>query len=257
MAISNDNSAERARLTSRIELDRVMLNKAAPELGGTDGRAAEGRTCKVRVAIADKNPVVRAGLTDYILRDGRFTIVDAVPSGHDFIALCSREKIDVGVIGWALPDLLGVDVMGQLKRRQCQTRIVVYTGDSGHDVLRQSVKAGAWGFISKADDPSLLLDTIATVGRGRLCLPYIDLQSLNEDPIETLTAREKELLAALADGWSNMQIATRIGISRNTVKYHLKNLYDKLGVNNRAMAVGMFVGGSRDSSSAPREPERR
>ena len=120
--------------------------------------------------------------------------------------------------------------------------------ESGHDVLRQSVKSGAWGFISKADEPEILLDTIATVARGRLCLPYIDLQSLNEDPIETLTARERELLGALADGWSNMQIASRIGISRNTVKYHLKNLYDKLGVKNRAMAVALFVGGARDLS---------
>ena len=53
--------------------------------------------------------------------------------------------------------------------------------------------------------------------------------------------RERELLAALADGWSNLQIASRIGISRNTVKYHLKNLYDKLNVNNRAMAVALFM----------------
>ncbi len=56
-----------------------------------------------------------------------------------------------------------------------------------------------------------------------------------------LTSRERELLAALANGWSNLQIASRIGISRNTVKYHLKNLYDKLGVNNRAMAVALYM----------------
>ncbi len=113
-------------------------------------------------------------------------------------------------------------------------------------MLRQAVKAGAWGFISKADDPSILLDTISTVSRGRLCLPYVDLQTINDDPLETLTTRERELLTALANGWSNLQIASRIGISRNTVKYHLKNLYDKLGVNNRAMAVALFMSGSRD-----------
>ncbi len=212
------------------------------------GSTASAGPAQARIAIADKNPVVRSGLRDYIVRDGRFAIVETVANGNDFITLCGETVVDVGVIGWSLPDLKGDDVLGTLKRRQCPTRIVVYTGESGPDVLRQAVKAGAWGFISKADDPSLLLDTIATVARGRLCLPYIDLQSINEDPIETLTAREKELLGALADGWSNMQIATRIGISRNTVKYHLKNLYDKLGVKNRAMAVALYVGNGRDTA---------
>ena len=108
-------------------------------------------------------------------------------------------------------------------------------------VLRQTIKSGAWGFISKSDEPPVLLDTISWVARGRLCFPYVDLETLSQDPLEMLTSRERELLAALANGWSNLQIASRIGISRNTVKYHLKNLYDKLGVNNRAMAVALYM----------------
>jgi two-component system nitrate/nitrite response regulator NarP len=108
-------------------------------------------------------------------------------------------------------------------------------------VLRQSVRLGAWGFISKSDEPSVLVDTIAAVARGRMSLPYLDLQTLNTDPFAELTSRERELLTALANGWTNLQIASRIGISRNTVKYHLKNLYDKLGVSNRAMAVALYM----------------
>jgi len=74
-----------------------------------------------------------------------------------------------------------------------------------------------------------------------MSLPYIDMQALTSDPLKELTARERELLAALGNGWTNLQIASRIGISLNTVKYHLKNLYDKLGVNNRAMAVALYM----------------
>ena len=195
----------------------------------------------VRVAIADKNPVVRAGLADLVTRDGRFAMVEAVASANAFVALCGEQRIDIGVLGWSLPDMTGGDALGLLKRRQIATRVVIYTGEQGPQVLRQAIKAGAWGFISKADEPSILLDTIATVARGRLCLPYVDLGTLQDDPLEGLTQRERELLAALADGWSNAQIAARIGISGNTVKYHLKNLYDKLGVKNRAMAVAYFV----------------
>ena len=206
----------------------------------------EAREQRSRIAIADKNPMVRAGVVDYVARDGRFDLIGVVADGNGFIAMCEEQPIDVGVIGWSLPDMTGGDVLAVLKRRQLPTRVIIYTGEAGADVLRAAIRAGAWGFISKADDPSVLLDTIATVTRGRLCLPYIDLETLASDPLETLTARERELLIALANGWTNMQIAARIGISGNTVKYHLKNLYDKLGVKNRAMAVALYMSSPRD-----------
>ena len=191
--------------------------------------------------IADKSPVVRAGLRDFIARDGRFEVLDTQASGSAFIAAVEQHPTDIGIIGWSLPDMNGGEVLATLKRRHIPTRIIVYTGEPGKDVLRQAVRLGAWGFISKSDEPSVLVDAIASVARGRISLPYIDLQALNTDPFAELTARERELLTALANGWTNLQIASRIGISRNTVKYHLKNLYDKLGVSNRAMAVALYM----------------
>ena len=128
-------------------------------------------------------------------------------------------------------------------------RIIIYTGDASRDVLREAVREGAWGFTSKSEDPAVLIETIATVARGRMSVPYIDIRTIASDPLEQLTVRERELLGALANGWTNIHIASRIGISENTVKYHLKNLYDKLGVNNRAMAVAMFMSNGRDQRS--------
>jgi two-component system nitrate/nitrite response regulator NarP len=191
--------------------------------------------------IADKSPVVRSGLRDFIDRDGRFEVVGAHATGAAFLAAVDEQPAALGIIGWSLPDMNGGDVLSALKRRHAPTRIVVYTGEPGRDVLRQAVRLGAWGFISKSDEPSVLLDTIAAVARGRMSLPYIDLHALTTDPFAELTSRERELLTALANGWTNLQIASRIGISRNTVKYHLKNLYDKLGVTNRAMAVALYM----------------
>ncbi len=200
-----------------------------------------GKPASARVVIADKNPMVRAGLADYLGRDARFSVAGVAAARNAFIGLCEETGSKIGVLGWSLPDMTGGDVLATLKRRQSTTRIIVYTGETSPKVLRQAIKAGAWGFVSKADEPSVLIDTIATVARGRLCLPYVDFQSLDDDPLDALTARERELLAALAQGWTNAQIAARIGISRNTVKYHLKNLYDKIGVKNRAMAVALFM----------------
>lgn len=200
-----------------------------------------------KVAIADKNPVVRAGLKDFIARDGRFDVVGTLPTGEAFLAFAESQPVDIAIIGWSLPDMTGADVLGTLKRRHAATRVIVYTGEPGKDVLRQAVRLGAWGFISKSDEPGMLVDAVAAVARGRMSLPYIDLHALTSDPLGELTARERELLVALANGWTNLQIASRIGISRNTVKYHLKNLYDKLGVSNRAMAVALYMSVTMDS----------
>jgi two-component system nitrate/nitrite response regulator NarP len=194
-----------------------------------------------KIAIADKNPIIRTGLVDIINRDGRFEIVAAVATGAAFLDLTAQRQIDIGVIGWALPDMTGGDVLREIKRRASPARIIVYTGEPGRDVLCQTIRSGAWGFISKSDEPAVLVETICSVARGRVCFPYVDLEALSHDPLDVLTVRERELLAALANGWSNLQIASRIGISRNTVKYHLKNLYDKLGVRNRAMAVALYM----------------
>jgi two-component system nitrate/nitrite response regulator NarP len=193
------------------------------------------------IAIADKNPVVRTGLVDIVARDGRFMVVAAVPTGAAFLELIEAHAIEIAIIGWALPDMTGGDVLAELKKRRSPVRTIVYTGEPGHDVLRRTIKAGAWGFMSKSDEPEVLLETISSVSHGRVSFPYVDMEAASKDPLDVLTVRERELLAALADGWSNLQIAARIGISRNTVKYHLKNLYDKLNVHNRAMAVALFM----------------
>ena len=193
------------------------------------------------IAIVDKNPVVRTGLVDIIARDGRFTVVAAVSTGAAFLGLLEAHKIEIVILGWALPDMTGGDVLAELKKRRADVRTIVYTGEPGVDVLRRTIKAGAWGFMSKSDEPEVLVETISSVSHGRVSFPYVDIEAAAKDPLDVLTVRERELLAALADGWSNLQIAARIGISRNTVKYHLKNLYDKLNVNNRAMAVALFM----------------
>lgn len=202
-----------------------------------------------RVIIADRNAVVRAGLQDFLSRDGRWQVAPAVETGNALLDLCQAEGVSVAVVGWTLPDMTALDLLDVVKRRQLATRIVIYASEDGPDSLRLAVKGGAWGFISKNEDPALLLDTLATVSRGRLCLPYVDIDRLSSDPIDTLTKREKELLGALAQGWTNLQIGARFGISGNTVKYHLKNLYDKLGVKNRAMAVALYM--SSPSASVP------
>jgi two-component system nitrate/nitrite response regulator NarP len=204
---------------------------------------------QIEVTIADQNPVVRSGLEALIERDGRFSVCGIHASGEALIDALKTKPVEIAIVGWTLPDMTGGTVLARLKQEKWQTRVVIYTGERSSEVLRQAIKGGAWGFVSKTEDPAVLLEAVVSVARGRLSLPYVDIDLLNHDPLEGLTARERELLAALANGWTNLQIAARTGISRNTVKYHLKNLYDKLGVSNRAMAVALHVSVNRNDQT--------
>lgn len=192
------------------------------------------------VAIADKNQIVRDGLVEIIIRDGRFNPVVAVATGGEFLKGADTKPIAIGIIGWSFPDMTGRELLVELKRRKSKIRVIVYSGEARDRVLREAIPLGAWGFASKRTEPAHLLDIIATVAAGRLSLPYVDLTTSAQNPLSSLTERERGLLSALANGWSNQQIADHFGITRNTVKYHLKNLYDKLDVDNRTMAIALL-----------------
>ncbi|MBT3239090.1 MAG: response regulator transcription factor, partial [Rhodospirillaceae bacterium] len=120
-------------------------------------------------------------------------------------------------------------------------RIIVFTGNASPDVPRQVMQLGGAGFCSKSESPERLIETVLAVSEGRMVFPFMDMSKPGGDPFGTLTKREQELLSALAEGRTNGQIAEDLGISLNTVKFHLKNLYGKLSVRNRAQAVATFL----------------
>ena len=199
----------------------------------------DGVEAQIRVVLAEPNPLVVSALGMCFKGDARFRLVSSTESGADVLAM-PEEDTDVVVLSWQLADMNAPDVLRALKARQSKVRTTIFSNnrDLGH--VRQAVRLGALGYCYQFDDPSVLFDTLHAVANGRLCVPYIDVTQINDTPLALLTVRERELLAVLARGWTNQQIANRTGISENTVKYHLKNLYDKLGVRNRAMAVAVY-----------------
>ncbi|MEX0347099.1 MAG: LuxR C-terminal-related transcriptional regulator [Rhizobiaceae bacterium] len=200
---------------------------------------------KPRLVIIDKNPLVISALRERIEREQKFELVLTLTTGTAFVEAVGGLEFDVAILGWNLPDMSGGDVLADLQRRKITAKVVVFSGDNDVSLLKQTIRLGAMGFCWQGDDPDILFETISAVSRGRLSFPYIDVTKVEDTPLSRLTNREKELLKALADGWTNGQIAARIGISENTVKYHLKNLYEKLEVSNRAMAVGLYFTESR------------
>lgn len=198
----------------------------------------------IDVVLVDKSPLVLSGLSKIFGDDQRFSIVATAADGERFIEAVNRLSFDVAVIGWEMPFMNGRDVLGVLKNIPDAPRIVVYTGSIKPGVARQVLQLGGAGFCSKQDSPQVLIDTVISVSEGRMVFPFMNVDAPVTEGMDALTPRERDLLASLADGRTNAQIARELGISLNTVKFHLKNLYEKLSVNNRAQAVGRFLAGS-------------
>jgi len=197
----------------------------------------------IDVVVAEKNPLLQSSLTQVFEEDERFRLVAVTADGERFIEAVERIPFDVGVIGWEMPYMDGRGVLQALRNRAEAPRVIIYTGNSNPDVPRQAMTLGAAGFCSKREPAAQLIDTVLAVAHGRMVFPFIDVSSLATDPLAGLTPRERELLTALASGLTNQQMASQLDISLNTVKFHLKNLYDKLAVGNRAQAVAFYLKG--------------
>ncbi len=197
------------------------------------------------ILIADGNPLVLRGLSAVLEEDGRFRPSAQAAAGQELLALFDRRPETIAISEWSMPDMTAEDILADLRRRGVKRRLIVYTDSKNSDLPRRVMAAGGFGFCAKTDPLDLLLNTVAAVAHGRIAFPYVDVKSLYADPLAQLTAREKELLSALAGGWTNQQIASRYGISPNTVKFHLKNLYEKLDVSNRASAVALYFENER------------
>jgi len=197
----------------------------------------------IEIVLAEKNPLLQTSLVKLFSEDDRFCLIAVAADGERFLSTMERLAFDVGVIGWEMPYLDGRGVLQALRNRPDAPRVIVYTGSQNPDVARQAMALGAAGFCSKNEPPSQLMETITAVAGGRMVFPFIDVARLAADPFAGLTPREREMLSALAGGLTNQQMAVQLEISLNTVKFHLKNLYDKLGVSNRAQAVAFYLKG--------------
>jgi two-component system nitrate/nitrite response regulator NarP len=201
----------------------------------------EPRNTVVRVGLADKNPLIQAALKHLLSEDGRFELTFVASNCEDFLTNIEANSIEVGVIGWIIGPCDGRYILDHLNAQENAPRIIVYTGDANKIVPSQVMTHGGAAFVSKSEQPAVLLDTIAAVAAGRMVFPYIDVRSIYDNPLSTLTRREMEVLADLASGRTNKQIARDLGVSLNTIKFHVRNLFQKLGVNSRGQAISMYL----------------
>jgi len=195
----------------------------------------------VNIAIADKNPMVLSALEALLTRDRRFNLLLMASDGVHFLNSLARLPVSLGVIGWELPPIRAPEILQALAKRPGAPKIVVYSGTRDTAAPAETLRLGGAGFVTKLSPPERLLEVFAAVASGDMVFPFVDIHRVRPNPLKSLTHRERDLLAALESGRSNAQLAREFGVSINTVKFHLRNLFGKLDVRNRTQAICLYL----------------
>lgn len=193
----------------------------------------------IDIMLADNNPLVLSAMSEIFERDPRFSLVATSATAEGFLGAVMRVPVKVCVIAWNLPALGAAKLIEVLREQESSPRFVIYGDDVG-DIPRLAMQAGAAGFASRSSEVEGLLETCADVAAGKMVFPFIDVRKMQQDPIHTLSRKERAILEALAKGLSNRELSTSLGISTNTVKFHLSNIYEKLSVRNRTQAIAYY-----------------
>jgi DNA-binding NarL/FixJ family response regulator len=196
----------------------------------------------IRLLIVDDHPIVRDGLRGVFAADADFLVVGEAGDGAEAVALALRLEVDVVLMDLRMPKMGGVDAIRQLHETLPMTRVLVLTTfDTDSDVL-PAIEAGATGYLLKDAPRDELIRAVRAASRGEAVLsPTVAVRVLGQvrkPASEALSQREHEVLKLIANGATNREAAAQLFVSEATIKTHLLHIYEKLGVRDRAAAVG-------------------
>ncbi len=200
-------------------------------------------TRDISVLIVDDHPVVRQGLRVLLEVQDGIEVVGETGDGATALGLAAEREPDVILLDLKLPGIDGIAVLTELQARNGPARVLVLTSVTDHAAAAAAVRNGAAGVLYKDVDPDALVRAIRAVHDGHLLLaPEAAgtlLYSTNAPArgLDALTGREREVLAELAQGRSNREIARTLHVAEKTVKTHVSSVLAKLGVQDRTQAA--------------------
>ena len=196
----------------------------------------------IRVLTADDHSVVRAGLAAMIAGEPDIDVVAEASDGAEAVALYDVHRPDVVLMDLRMPRLDGVTAIRTICAQHPAARVVAFTMYEGDADIHHALTAGACAYLLKGVPGDELIAAIRSAAAGRRVIPAAVARTLAEfTPRIELTAREVEVLRLVAKGLRNREIARVIGRTEGTVKAHLKNILEKLGVDDRTEAVTLAL----------------
>ena len=203
----------------------------------------------ITVLVVDDHQLVRAGLTVLLQTASDLEVVGQAADGEQALRLARELQPDVVLMDLSMPVLDGVAATRRLVAEQPGARVVVLTSFAETERVQQALAAGAIGYLLKDCEPDELMAGVRAAAQGfapldarvtRALLPAAGPSASAPAPTpapEVLSGRETEVLALVAKGLANKQVARALGISEHTVKVHLNNIYRRIGVNDRTSAA--------------------
>lgn len=204
---------------------------------------------KIRVIIADDHTLVREGLCKILSTEESIEVVGEAANGRQAVELALRTKPDVILMDINMPETNGVEATRIIKGQMPGVGVIALTIHDQEEYLFELIRAGVSGYVLKDISPDMLIQAIRGVARGESFLPpamtskifaeFSRLSILSSHSIGALglTRREVDVLRLVAEGASNRSIAKKLFISEKTVKNHLTNIFQKLGVTDRTQAA--------------------
>jgi len=196
-----------------------------------------------RILIADDHPHARLAITEMLEGDSLFSIVGQATNGKEAIEFCEKLLPDILLIDIHMPVLSGLEATKIIKEKFPYIKVIILSVSDYIEDLFTAIQYGAQGYLLKNMDPDDWLqylrsiiegsNTTAKDFAGKLLYQFRERDLQNTPSISSLTPREKEILLLVSKGLTNKQIAEQLFISENTVKNHIKNLLEKLNLENR------------------------
>ncbi len=198
----------------------------------------------IRILIADDHPIVRSGISGLFADRAAFAVVGEAENGAQAVEMAATLQPDIILMDLRMPILSGLEAMRRILKQNPEACILVLTTyDSDQDIL-EAIKVGAKGYLLKDSSREEILQAVQAAALGRRVMGMtVSMRLLEQHSADkqTLTERDIAVLALAAQGSTNKAIGTALHISEATVKTHLKHIYLKLGVSDRAAAVALAL----------------
>ena len=192
----------------------------------------------ISVLLVENQPLTRLGVRSVIDGEANIDLVAEADNAVDGFELFSELKPAVTILGLRFPDSCSIDDLDNYFIEDPKAKIIVLAEHAGDAEITKALKKGAAGYICKDVTPADLITAIKTVAAGRKYIPNEIAQILSENlGQEDLTPAEVNVLRMIVGGMSNKEIAFALDVSENTVKTHVKNIFDKIGVSDRTSAA--------------------
>jgi DNA-binding NarL/FixJ family response regulator len=195
-------------------------------------------TALIRLLIVDDHHVVRSGITASVQLEDDIRVVAEAENPSQAIALAKEHRPDVILMDLRIPDGGGISAAAALRAATPELRVLMFTTFDGDEDVYRAMQAGAYGYVLKSAPREELLIAIRTVAAGKRYLPpALAARLASRLSTQNLSAREIEVLRFVGRGRANKQIGAELGISEETVKRHVSNIFAKMGVADRAQAT--------------------